>query len=68
MSEYTADDITRVVLQFVEKRMSMNKEALSKSLVITDGGTDITNDLRGRQAAYAAVKYFIDCGLREVAG
>ena len=68
MSGYTADDIIRVVSQFIEKRMSMNREALNKKEVITDGETDITNNLRGRQAAYAAVKYFIDCGLREVAG
>ena len=65
MSGYTADDAMRVILQFIEKRMSMNRKALNKKEVITDGGTDVTNNLRGRQAAYAAVKYFIDCGLRE---
>ena len=67
MSGYTADDVIRVVSQFIEKRMSMNREALNKKEVITDGDTDLTHSLRGRNAAYAEVKYFIDCGLREVA-
>ena len=65
MGGYTADDVVRVISQFIEKRMFMNKEVLNKKEVITDGDTDVTNNLRGRQAAYAAVKYFIDCGLRE---
>ena len=66
MSGYTADDIIRVVSQFIEKRMSLNKEALNKKEVITDGDTDVTNNLRGRNAAYAEVKYFIGMGLRDV--
>ena len=56
----------KLILAFVEKRMSMNKEALNKGQVMTDGDTDITNNLRGRNAAYAAVKSFINRGMRVV--
>jgi hypothetical protein len=56
----------KLILAFVEKRMSINKEALNKGQVITDGDTNITDNLRGRNAAYAAVKSFIDRGMRVV--
>jgi len=65
---YTSADIVRVILGFINKRIERDTDALNESRVITDGDKDITHILRGRTSAYVDVKYFIESGLREVAG
>ena len=60
----------KLIREFVVKHAERNREALNKSFggYKSDSDKDVTQYLKGVSAAYASVKFFIDKGLREVAG
>jgi len=50
------------VLLYLEERIAIDKALLKHSPIITDGGTDITERIKGRLLAYIGVKSFVKNG------
>ena len=54
------------LLRYLDKEIVHLQEVLKDQPVITDGGRDVTDNLKGKRDAYTNIKFFIERGCEDV--